>query len=225
MDHEEAVRQKFTEKYLLNELDPELRDQFEEHLFDCRDCALDVRTAAMFVEQSKAVLSEQVAASSVRDAVPVPPTPGMFAWLRPAFAVPVLAVLLAVVGYQNLVTYPQLKEAANTPQIVPWASIHVSTRGAGTIPISTHPGEGFHLLVNIPPDSNYTSYKFHLSSPSGKLEWSRTMATTSSDDARSVYVPGTNLEAGSYTLAVNGITSTGGSADLGRYTIEVQIQK
>ena len=45
MDHQEAVRQKATERYLLDELDPELRDQFEEHLFDCQDCALDVRAA------------------------------------------------------------------------------------------------------------------------------------------------------------------------------------
>ena len=33
MDHDEAVRHKATEKYLLGELDPELKDQFEEHLF------------------------------------------------------------------------------------------------------------------------------------------------------------------------------------------------
>jgi hypothetical protein len=35
MDHNQAVREKATERYLLNELDPGVRDQFEEHLFDC----------------------------------------------------------------------------------------------------------------------------------------------------------------------------------------------
>ena len=49
MDHGDAVRLKATERYLLNELDPEQLDQFEEHLFDCPDCALDVRAAAMLV--------------------------------------------------------------------------------------------------------------------------------------------------------------------------------
>jgi len=34
----------------------------------------------------------------------------LFAWLRPAFAIPTMAVLLVVVGYQNLVTYPQLEK-------------------------------------------------------------------------------------------------------------------
>ena len=140
-------------------------------------------------------------------------------------AIGLLAALLLVIGYQNLITYPQLKEAANTPQIVPWASVHLSTRGASTTQISTHAGEGFHLLVNVPPERNYSSYKFHLSSPSGKLEWSRTIAATASDDTPSVYVPGASQEAGVYTLAVSGITSAGQSTDLGRYSIEVQIQK
>jgi len=225
MDHNEAVRQKATERYLLNELDPEIRDQFEEHLFDCQNCALDVRTAAMFIEQSKALLSKQPADAPARVDASVHEKAGMFAWLRPAFAVPILAALLVVIGYQNLVTYPQLKEAVNSPQIVPWASIHVSTRGAGSAEISSRAGEGFHLLVDIPPDNAYTSYTFHLSSPSKKLEWSRTVAATASDDTRSVYVPGTSQEAGTYTLAVNGITAMGESTDLGHYSIEVQIQK
>jgi hypothetical protein len=225
MDHTEAVRQKATEKYLLNELDSDDRDEFEEHLFDCQDCALDVRTTAMFLEQSKAILSQEPAALPVRVDVPVPAKNGLFKWLRPALAVPVLAVLLVVIGYQNLVTYPQLKEAANTPQIVPWASIHTSTRGTSTTQILTHPGEGFHLLVNVPAEGTYSSYTFHLSGPSGKLEWSRTVAATAADDTRSVYVPGASQEAGIYTLTVKGLTTTGELANLGSYSIEVQIQK
>jgi anti-sigma factor RsiW len=36
MKHEEAVQQLAIERYLLDELTPELREQFEEHLFDCQ---------------------------------------------------------------------------------------------------------------------------------------------------------------------------------------------
>ena len=53
MDHTAVVREKTTERYLLNELDPEVRDEFEEHYFDCPECAQDVSAAATFVEQSK----------------------------------------------------------------------------------------------------------------------------------------------------------------------------
>jgi hypothetical protein len=225
MDHTESIRLMAAEKYLLGELTPESREQFEEHFFDCQECALDVRAGAALVEHSKVVLSEPVAVSPVRAPAAVPASPGWFAWLRPAVVVPVLAALLVVVGYQNLVTYPQLKQMASSPQILPWASINVSTRGTSTTQISPRAGEGFHLLVNIPPDGHYSSYTFDLSSPSGRLEWSRTIPAASSDEARSIYVPGANQEQGLYTLAVRGGTAAGESSDLGRYSIEVQIQK
>jgi len=225
MDHSESIRLMAAEKYLLDELTPESREQFEEHFFDCQECALEVRAGAAFVEHSKVVLAEPVAASSVRASIPAPARPGWLTWLRPAFAVPVLATLLAVIAYQNLVTYPQLQQAAATPQILPWASINVSTRGASTTQISPRVGEGFHLLVNIPPEGRYESYTFDLSSPSGRLAWSRTIPAASSDDARSIYVPGANQEQGIYALAVHGISATGENLDLGRYSIEVQIQK
>ena len=224
MDHSESIRLMATERYLLGELTPELREQFEEHFFDCQECALDVRAGAALVEHSKVVLTKPVAVPPLT--VPVPgPAPGWFAWLRPALIVPVLAALLVVIGYQNLVTYPQLKQAASSPQILPWASINVSTRGTSTTQISPRAGQGFHLLVNIPPESRYTSYTFDLSSPSGRLEWSRTIPAAASDEARSIYVPGANQEQGVYTLAVRGSTAANENSDLGHYSIEVQIQR
>src|ERR1022692_2494175 len=151
MDRSEAVSLMAAEKYLLGELPAESREQFEEHFFDCQECARDVRAGAAFVEHTKVVLAEPVDVTSKSASAP-PAKPGWLAWLRPAFVVPVLAALLVVMGYQNLVTYPQLKQMASSPQILPWASINVSTRGATTTQISSHVGQGFHLLVNIPPD-------------------------------------------------------------------------
>jgi anti-sigma factor RsiW len=223
MDHSESIRLMAAEKYLLGELTPELQEQFEEHFFECPECALDVRAGAALVEHCKVVLSEPVIVSRAKVAVPA--AASRFGWFRPALIVPVLAALLVVVVYQNLVTYPQLRQLASSPQILPWASINVSTRGANTVQISPRPGEGFHLLVNIPPDSRYTSYTFNLSSPSGRLEWSRTIPAASSDEARSIYVPGTNQEQGIYKLAVLGNTANSESSDLGHYSIEVKIQK
>jgi anti-sigma factor RsiW len=225
MDHNESIRLMAAEKYLLGDLTPESREEFEEHFFDCQECALEVRAGAAFVEHGKVVLAEPSPEFSAGASVPAPAQPGWLAWLRPALALPVLAALLIVVGYQNLVTYPRLQQAAASPQILPWASINVSTRGASTTRISPRVGEGFHLLVNIPPEGRYAFYNFALSSPSGRLAWSRTIPAASSDDARSIYVPGANQEQGVYALAVRGITAAGESSDLGRYSIEVQIQK
>jgi hypothetical protein len=55
MGHDEAVRICATERYLLGELHSQLRDQFEEHLFDCQWCALDLQFATTFLEHLKVV--------------------------------------------------------------------------------------------------------------------------------------------------------------------------
>jgi hypothetical protein len=224
MDHQEAVRQNATERYLLDELDPEVRDQFEEHLFDCQDCALDVRAGAMFVEQTKVILAEPAVASEVKQPKPVEAKAGWLAWLRPAFAVPVLALLLAVIGYQNLVTYPQLTRAANEPQVGPWASVNISTRGAETKSVKAHPGEGFGVLLNFPPEDGFASYAVDLYNPAGKLEWSSPLSKASADESRQIYIPGRNRLPGTYTLVVRGINPAGESKELGRQPIDLQIQ-
>lgn len=223
MDHDAALQQQLTERYLLDELDPDLRDQFEEHLFDCQDCALDVRAAAAFVEQSKVVLSEPPSGGTP---VPVPaPKPGWFAWLRPALAVPVMAVLLAVMAYQNLVQVPHLEQAANRPLALPYASLNVSTRGTVKTQVTPAPGDGFNLFLSIPPDPAYSTYTLQLYNPAGKLQWSLQIPAASPDDTRSIYIPGAGLEQGTYKLAVSGNPSSGQSSNLGTYPVDVQMQK
>lgn len=223
MDHSDAVRLKATERYLLNELDPEQLDQFEEHLFDCPDCALDVRAAAMFLEQSKNVLAEKANFASAR--VPKPARRSWLAWLRPAFAVPVMAALIAVIAYQNLVSYPKLQSALHEPQVVPWAAVNVGTWGAGGPVIQASAGQGFLLFVRIPPDSSYARYTADLYNPAGKLEWTLHFAASPGQDQWPMHVPAANREAGTYTLAVHGVTAGGESKDLGRASFELQIQK
>jgi len=224
MDHNEAVRQNATERYLLDELDPEVRDQFEEHLFECQDCALDLRAGAMFVEQTKVILAEPPAVSEARVTAAATAKPGWLTWLRPAFAVPVLALLLAVIGYQNFVTYPSLVATANQPQVGPWTSVNVSTRGTTANSVRVHKGEGFGVLVNFPPEDGFASYTADLYNPAGKKEWSRQIATASHEETRQVYVPGHNLESGTYSLVVNGVTQGGESKEISRHPIDVQIQ-
>jgi hypothetical protein len=230
MDHNEAVRQKATEKYLLNELDPDLRDQFEEHVFDCQDCALDVRAAAMFVEQSKIVLAEKPAAP-VRIPVPVPANQGWFGqsrygWFRPALVAPVLVMLLAVVGYQNLVIYPQLKQAMTQPQLLPATLVNVRTRSATVPVIAVRPGSGFLLSVRIPPEGSYANYTADLLNPAGRLEWSLAIPANPTEDTYNVQVPPAHRESGTYTVKVHGVNAAGQSSDVGvPAPFEVQVQK
>ena len=55
MDHNEALQLQAVEKYVLGELPPPLRDEFEKHFFDCQECALNVKAGAGFVDNARAV--------------------------------------------------------------------------------------------------------------------------------------------------------------------------
>jgi hypothetical protein len=227
MDHNESIRLMAAEKYLLDELAPETREQFEEHFFDCQECALDVRAGAAFVEHTKVLLSDPVPLTSPAMA---PSRPGRsLGWLRPALLVPCMAVLLAVVGYQNLVTYPKLKgevAVANVPQILASASlINANTRGASKTVISARQGEPFLLFVDIPAESRFSSYVAELDGPAGNSEWSLTIPAETTKDMVPIRVPADHHEAGMYTLTVRGVDSSGGKgSEIGRYPFELQIR-
>jgi hypothetical protein len=226
MDHAVAVERKMTERYLLGELDPQACQEFEEHFFDCGDCALDVRAAALFIEHSKSLLgkeSEPVATISPV-ARPVPPKPGWLAWLRPALATPVMALLLVVIGYQNLVTYPRLQQALDRPQVLPSALVNIGAMGPGEQTISVAPEHSFLLLVRIPPDS-YPRHTAELYNPAGKLEWSLTVPSPSTQEQWPLEVPGAKRESGTYSLVVRGLTDNGDGKEVGRATFELQNQK
>lgn len=226
MDHADAMRLNATERYLLNELDKTQLEQFEEHMFDCQECALDVQSASMFLEHTKNILAEPTP-QAVR-----PPAPASakasspwFAWLRPSIAVPVMAGLLFVVLFQNFVTYPQLKSALQEPQVMPWAAVNVGTWGSGGPTVTVKQGQSFLLFVRIPPETGYERYTADLLNPSGKLEWSLTFPAAAGQDQWPMQVPGSQREPGTYTLNIRGITAAGEIKDLGRTSFDLQIQK
>jgi hypothetical protein len=228
MDHKAVVREKMTEKYLLEELDPQLRDEFEEHFFDCPECALDIRAASDFVTHSKTVLAESSEPASMHATAPVPqPMRGWFAWLRPAFAVPALALLLAVIGYQNLVTFPERVRAMHQLQLLPAAAnVHLSTYGNNAEPLVIQAGDAFLLNVMgviVPQGRGYAAYKVDLHNPAGGVE-SLPVSAPPGDTWR-VYVPGAKRPSGAYKVTVYGVTAAGQNVEVGSGTFQLQIQQ
>jgi hypothetical protein len=225
MDHKAVTAQNMTERYLLNELDPAAREEFEEHYFNCRECAADVQAAALLVEKIKdgAIPDPEFRPAPAPAPVPRP----WLGWLRPAFVLPVMAMLLAVVGYQNLVTYPQMARQLNSPQILPFAQVNLDTYASEVPTITQQPGQAFLLLVRIPPGGAYSKYTAELYNPAGKLEWSFKFAIPPSSEQEQwpLQVPGANREAGRYKLVVQGISASGESKDVGSTSFELQIQK
>jgi hypothetical protein len=220
MEHSEAIQLMAAEKYLLDELSADVRDEFEEHLFGCHECAMDMRTASVFLEQGKAVLAEPVVAT-VREKEKS--RPGFFAWLRPAFAIPAMAALLLVIGYQNLVTLPQLTRSLNKPQLLPATTVNLLTYGTNATPLVVHRGEGFLLNVIAPPDHRYPAYEADLRSPAGGVE--SVAISAQADDTWPIRFPGANRQSGTYRIVVHGVTAGGQNVEVGGGSFQLQVQQ
>ena len=226
MDHSEASRLMASEKYLLDELPPTEMEAFEEHLFACHECAMDVRAGSAFLEHSKAELAN-FSPRVERRAAEVRPSRG-FAWWRPALAIPAMAILLIVVGYQNLVTYPAMKGALaenKAPRILPAVSlVSAVTRGSPPSVIAVPAGEPFLLPLDIPPQNAFQSYVVELQNPTGGVEWSLPVSSESIKNTLTIAAPGVD-KAGHYEVVVIGRSAQGQNSEVGRYPFDLQFAR
>jgi hypothetical protein len=222
MDHSEAVDRMASEKYLLDELAVDEREAFEEHLFECHECAVDVRAGSVFLERSKLELAKPPA---LRAPATAKQSSSWWAWLRPAFAVPAMAALLIVVGYQNFVTYPSLKGAlaeTRAPRILPAAHLVGATRRDVKPPATVvHPEAPFLLPLDISSKTAFHSYRIEFHNPAGGVDWVLPVSAEAISDTLVMSVPGVN-QAGEYTIVVFGLNENGESSDIGHYHFELQ---
>ena len=222
MNHEDAIQEMATERYLLDELSPELRDAFEEHMFECPECALDVRAGNVFISEAKAQLP-QIAAQAPAGTVPVKAKKPWWSFvMMPAFAAPAFAALLAVIAFQNLATIPSLRSAVTEPRIIPWSSLHAGTRGTEPTMVQADRKQGAVVLIDVP--QGYSSYAIDLYDPQGKRIWTRTV-NDSEAGTLSLLIPGAGLEQGSYSLNLAGISPQGARTELGRRILDVHLSE
>src|SRR5205085_12180745 len=127
--HAEAVKENIVEKYLLGELTTSQRNAFEEHYFECTDCAADIKAASVFIDNAREVM-RRAPQTEVAGREERPQRRGWFAWLQPAYAVGAMALLLLAIGYQNLVTIPHMKRDAQTTVAQALPTLSLANAGA-----------------------------------------------------------------------------------------------
>jgi hypothetical protein len=230
MDHNEALRLQAAEKYVLGEFPQNLREEYEEHFFDCAECARDLKAAAVFLDTTREVLRAAPKLSAERIAAPVradrqaaPGFSGWRRWLQPVL-VPTFAALLLLIGYQNLFTIPYWRAAAehSSQTSAQAAAAHVlpafsllgaNTRGGGGAVLNAKLGKSFLLKFDIPDtgESASTSYVIQLQDASGAAHL---LGTISREEARNtvfVEVPA-GFPAGNAQLIVLEVPQAGATA-------------
>ena len=218
MNHDEATQQMIAEKYLLDELSPELKEEFEEHFFSCTECAADLKAGVALIEHSKAILSRPPVSGEPKLSASTK-KPGWLDWLfRPAIVVPVMAVLVATIAFLALA--PRVK-----PQVLSAVFVNIGARGADTPAITVQKDQGFLLRVSVPPDGEYSSRSVNIFGPGGKLAWSLKLPSSIEDDTYFVQIPPGHHAEGIYTVAVAGLTKTGTGSEIGRSAFELHVRQ
>lgn len=221
MEHQDAIRLMAVEKYLLQELPPELRDDFEAHYFGCQECADDLRATAAFLDAAK----KQLRATSVaKQASAKVKKHGFSLFWRPAFVVPALAASLFVIAYQNIVVYPRFTSEITqlkTPEVLPSLSLVGGNHRGGQVPaVAVRPAQPFLLFVDVPTQDRFASYTCSLYSPSGSIAWQVQVSVQQAKDTVSIRVPAVHRMEGNYVVLVQGNLEPahpGTSVDLARY--------
>jgi hypothetical protein len=224
LDHQEAVRSKAVERYLLGQMSDSETESFELHFFECEECAGELRTGAVFVENARQVFRERPAAAPASS-----PSRGRgrWSWLTgpwtgPAFAATAFAslVLAAATFYQGAFLLPELRRQvsqANTLQSVPEFTFTGATRGEA--PSIAVPSGALYFALHIDlPDNSFSSYRCELSSGQGPARFSVDSRPPRAGDPLTILVPARALASGSYTLSVHGLRDSGSGPEIGPYT-------
>jgi hypothetical protein len=219
MQHSDAEDTMAVERYLLGEMSATEREEFEEHVFSCHQCADDVRYGTAFCENARAVFKDD-------------PRFGKESWLerfgrrlsRVSLRVlaPALAsvALLCVAGYQRLVVIPGLEQQvvrARAPQAI--AAFALPGLSRGEEPVIKAPAEArfaFYFDVATPSPSGY-SCEFREASGAVRL----TVAVPPAAGG-TVYLAldRSQLPAGEYTLVVT--TQGPDTKEAGQYPFRIE---
>ncbi len=133
MTHQEAVASLAAERYLLDEMAEPDREQFEEHYFQCEECADDLRAAAAMVRGARAGMTARSASTGPTGqvvSIAEARASARRAWYRSTTLPWAIAATLALVaGYESIRT--SLPQSGTTvPIALEPITLRPASRGA-----------------------------------------------------------------------------------------------
>ena len=207
MDHLEAKRLHAAEKYVLGELSADQRDAYEEHYFDCAECAEDVNATVTFVSAGREVFREE----------PVPALPKELAprsrwtsWFRPIIVIPAMGVLLLAVGYYSRMSKPQIGVITAPGQTI-LSSPSFGLRGGDRLEnektiVQLQVNDSVQLHFDLVPSQvqNFSSYTGELQDSASRVLLQFSIPPDRVNKEVNLIIPSGLLHPGDYTLTIFG---------------------
>jgi hypothetical protein len=228
MNHSHAVASQAVERYLLRELSTEEAEEFEQHYFDCAECAMAVESGTQFIETARAEFGAAMPAVARRPVAPVRKpfwTRLSEFWAQPAFAAPAFAALLfgGIALYQGVAVIPGMRQAFSSARAIPAFQLAGASRGAVASVAVPANAASFALSVDIPPDVHLSRYVVALTGGNRTVFQLRAPAPAENQPLV-VQVPVSGLRAGSYELVIYGAKADGAPGDrIVGYPFQLQI--
>ncbi|MFP5247769.1 MAG: hypothetical protein ACLGH0_13840 [Thermoanaerobaculia bacterium] len=201
MEHNDAIRSRFAERYLLGDLSAAEADAFEDHYFDCRVCASDVREGMILLDTGRELVRSERAAESTRTttaaAVVRPHRSRWNAWVPAAAAAAlVLAVGLPMMRQRQAPLPPQ-------PTISVVQTLELDTaRGEDAAGAVAYPA-GTRILVPVEILSERAYERYEVSVRGAQTNLAVPVALDAQGQPKSVVLDA--LPAGTYTVAIEGV--------------------
>jgi hypothetical protein len=199
MNHEHAMSEQATERYLLGLLPENERDAFEEHYFECAVCADDVRATSAFVDTMRA---------SAREANPF--LERQKARARRRYTLPLAAaasLIIGVVTMQFGFVAPLQVQLAESRQ--PYAPLDYPLRAVRGVGPHINAVAAANLNVELPPGSAATRgvYTCTILDAQGHPHGSPVKVSPEQivDGTLTVAIPPRALPPGEYSLRIDDI--------------------
>ena len=201
MDHQTAVKIQAAERYVLEEFPPEERAEFEEHFFDCPECAEEVRSASVFAANAKAVLREERERQWARLSQPADRPRWRF-WAPLAASAALNLALLVGFGLERAQLHRA--EASTEPQFYQTVAVAPASRGSQSAVALRAGAKFFALRFDITPGHDFQSFEYQILDPQGAVRLAKSVAAPGWDSELQLSVPIWTLGPGDYTVVVRG---------------------
>jgi hypothetical protein len=227
MDHAEAVTKAAVERYRLGELSGQEMDEFEAHFFQCAHCAEELRVAAIFEENAKAVFLEN-SRGEAGARVPhtnyerAPVSWWALFWRNPWSAVPagVAAALMCVAAGQA-----RMIQVALAPQAV--ASISLLTFARGEDHVLKVPKQYNFYSIYMDPawPGTYPEYICTVRDEKKVIRISQHIPAPGTDESLQFLIPRSTLPSGRYTAILSHPAANGKpESELASYSFILKLE-
>ena len=204
--HAEASRSGAAERYVLGEMLAAEAEAFEEHFFDCSECAEEVRTGAAFLEGGRALVRE----TTLAPVVPIGER-SRRNWM------PSLVAAILVIGLALPLLLQRIKGERPEIDIPQQYTFRSETRAeAGETPFIRN---GTVLYVEILGEPSYSRYELRFSDGKGRAFLARVVTPEQAKESIPLVLRG--WVADTYELVIVGMDPAGQYAEISRHRFTV----